>query len=829
MDKMHYLLLCAALPIALIAQEKTPVAPVQGEITSVSDFFVKADRSTLSPDETIVKCLKLSENKSFRIIKRADGTLTKRFVEEDKPAYIDNMRNKEWRAPMLKTKGYSHFFENFEDYDGEKADWLPDGWQDVSAMEPPTVYDAADGKNYTWAVNKFKGLLDGNYGAVINKKMEQDSEGNYTGFGLKQDEWLISPAFTPDEGSSIYFQYGFKPSYTLFNMKAFMDSYNSGGTLVYSFDGEGNAILELHVSTDNGATWNKVWDCVADAKSYTEKELRADLESSSYVYKQPVVSIDEYIGKEIRIAFRYVGVDGESMVVDRVSTRPVISASYSRPAGALFNGFSKELAVLNTHYLLSAPYVTSCWKNISDSECEKFEWTFAGEKSQERDLYSNMEHGIYTVPELRASKTLADDAVYSCADASMVQFGGTYTYQGSNGPTSIGLGNCRLAKKFTSWGFGRDAYADWMWTILFGLANNETWVVGKVGNYFEKPDRPYYFTEMWVNCVTDCTDDAEFVMELFHVTDGNIDSEPFALGRCKGSDVLSFDISGGAGTSTYEIIPFKFYKIENGKEVELPYIVVDSPMMAFISGFDDPSKVLYYDTFTQYEPNDDGECNTYLLFDITEENGNKKTRLLPSSVITNGKPLYLSCCFNMDAVFPWLVSDDVLEYDAHSAGGSKDFNFKSYFNASALEVTADADWLKCTKSSEKRTVGDEQYGLYEYDVKLGIEVAQLPQGVASRECEVKVEGRAVSAVIKVTQGDAGVDAVSTTLVKVAVEGDNFVIDVPADDEVTLYNVAGMQIATVKLNAGTNVVEAGNIGKGMYILRFASDAVLKVVK
>ena len=77
MDKMHYLLLCAALPIALIAQEKTPVAPVQGEITSVSDFFVKADRSTLSPDETIVKCLKLSENKSFRIIKRADGTLTK--------------------------------------------------------------------------------------------------------------------------------------------------------------------------------------------------------------------------------------------------------------------------------------------------------------------------------------------------------------------------------------------------------------------------------------------------------------------------------------------------------------------------------------------------------------------------------------------------------------------------------------------------------------------------------------------------------------------------------------------------------------------------------
>ena len=61
------------------------------------------------------------------------------------------------------------------------------------------------------------------------------------------------------------------------------------------------------------------------------------------------------------------------------------------------------------------------------------------------------------------------------------------------------------------------------------------------------------------------------------------------------------------------------------------------------------------------------------------------------------------------------------------------------------------------------------------------------------------------------------------------EGDNFVIDVPADDEVTLYNVAGMQIATVKLNAGTNVVEAENIGKGMYILRFASDAVLKVVK
>ncbi|MGN0211328.1 MAG: choice-of-anchor J domain-containing protein [Muribaculaceae bacterium] len=830
MNKFNRILMCLAVPVAFFAvpQQASAGNDVCERIVD-NGMFVKADRSAMRASTTTLKSIKLRDGKTFKILRDADGTVSARFVAPGAAnTTIGNSRNAAWVAP--RSVAHTHFFEDFEDYDLETADWIPDGWQDVSMMTPPTGSYTTANENYTWAVGQFRGILNGNYGAVIKKMMEKDANGEYTGFGSKQDEWLISPAFTPDEGSALRFQFAYKPSYTLFNMKAFMDSYNAGGVPVYKFDGEGNAILEVHVSTDNGVTWTKLWDCVEMARKFTRQQLLNDLQSSSYVFDEPVIPIDEYIGKEIRVAFRYVGADGEMMMVDRVSTRPVIEASYKRPEGALFNGFSKNLSMLSGNLMLTAPYVDTKWINTSSSNCEAFEWSFDGEGADTRDFTINHQIGFYPMPQLTASAPLADNSVYDYPDADMVQFGGTFSLGGAGEIKSAGLGNCRLAKKFTSWGFGRDAYADWMWTILFGLANNETWVVDKVGNYFEKPVSPYYFTEMWVNCVTDCTDDAEFVMELYHINDGKLDDKPFALGRCKGSDVLSFDISGGLNKSSYEIIPFKFYKVEDDKEVALPYIVVDSPMMAFISGFGDPAKVAYYDTFTQYEPNEDGECNTYLIFDITAEDGTKSSRMIPSSNITNGKPLCVSCCFNMDAVYPWLTdADGETAFEASAEGGSKLFSLRSYFDHTALSVQPSAEWVRCDVSSKSVNVDFSGYVMTEYEMSLDVKVDPLPEGVTSRECDVTVQGPAVSATYKVTQGEAGVEKVTVSRAKVAVTAGEFIVDVVADDEVDIFDACGRKVASRSLSAGRNVIAATDLPKGVYIFRFASQEVLKAVR
>lgn len=503
------------------------------------------------------------------------------------------------------------------------------------------------------------------------------------------------------------------------------------------------------------------------------------------------------------------------------------SAYYSRPAGALFNGFSKQLGLLQDYYVLTAPYSDAVWTNKS-TNADTFEWVFNGETTTDLNLTTNMPFGLYPLPQLTA-KGDGSMGVYTFPDASQVQYGGTFAYKDGSDYVSAGLGNWRIAKKYTSWGFGRDAYADWLWTVIFGSANNETWVIDQVGNFFEKPVSPYVFSEMWVNCVTECTADAEFVMSLYYVSDdGEIDGFPFATGRCAGSDVLSFDISGGmVEDSSYEIIPFKFYRTVDGEEEELSNIVIDRAFIAFISGFSDTSKVVYYDTFTQYEPNEDGECNIYLNFDITKADGTHYSRLLPSSVITNGTPLYLSACFNMDAVYPWLVGTDA-EFDAAVEGESKTFCLSSYYDAAQLTVEGAGDWLAV--QVDDATLDADGDGKDEKCVKITVTAEALPDGKTSRKSDLKITAPAVEWSIAVKQGDAGIAAAkSACSAGVAIKGGRIVVTLDAADEVTIYDAAGRLVQQATLGEGSNEIAASHLDAGLYILRFASHGVAKVVK
>ena len=495
------------------------------------------------------------------------------------------------------------------------------------------------------------------------------------------------------------------------------------------------------------------------------------------------------------------------------------TAYYKRPAGALFNGFSKNLGLLQNYVMLAPAYADATWLNTS-TNFTSGSWSFDGETSTEIDLVTNLPYSWHSMPTLNVADDNGGSDSYTFPDAQNVQFGGTLSYNDGTTDVSAGLGNWRINKKYTSWGFGRDPYADWTWTSLFGSYYNETWVVQKVGNYFEKPVRPYFFTEMWVNCVTDCSDDTEFIMELFSVDDeGKLAAEPFAIGRCAGSDVLTFDVSGGMTEDTsYEIIPFSFSKIVDGEEVPVSHLVIDGAMMAFISGFDDPAKVPYYDTFSQYEPNDDGECNSYLIFDITTATGGKDSYFMPTSYISNGKPLNLSNCFNMDATFPWLVGGDDA-FEAPVQGGSTAMQLNSYFDAAKLTVEAD-EWIDVEITD----------GTTENTVNLVVTAGQLPEGATSRQGEVRITAPAVEKTIAVTQGERGIKGVSASCTaKVAMSNGDIAVTLPTADEVTILDAAGRIVSRATLTEGRNVLPASHLAGGLYLLRFATHGTTKIVK
>jgi len=101
------------------------------------------------------------------------------------------------------------------------------------------------------------------------------------------DEWLFSQPFTPADGDSqAYFwaesDTGWCPS---------------GGT---------GATMKVHVTQPDGTPIAQVWDMCQDENWPT------------WQYRQVFLDLSAYVGQEIRLAWQYVGLDGESFALDDV-------------------------------------------------------------------------------------------------------------------------------------------------------------------------------------------------------------------------------------------------------------------------------------------------------------------------------------------------------------------------------------------------------------------------------------------------------------------------------------------------------------------------------
>lgn len=189
------------------------------------------------------------------------------------------------------------------------------------------------------------------------------------------------------------------------------------------------------MTTDDGKTWEKVWDVLDDARSYTEDELWDDGMSFVRPYHPMLVNISKYVGKNIKIAFRYYGINGESMMLDDVKVgeaTPTAAATAPNavfPIGLSLEGYNLNDGSGNVLNLALAPYKTSLeWANVSPAY-ESCTWTFPDEEGNETTSSSkNLEapeygFGQYDAPSLVTkigSKTSDATKLYDA-----VQYGGS--------------------------------------------------------------------------------------------------------------------------------------------------------------------------------------------------------------------------------------------------------------------------------------------------------------------------------------------------------------------------------------------------------------------
>ncbi len=160
----------------------------------------------------------------------------------------------------------SGMFTSFEN-DGA---W-PDGWTTLHRGTTSNLWSIRDVASYPHT---------GTYYAFVKYDSLEAS-----------DEWLISPEFgVTDNDNQVSF---YVQTTTLWP----------------------GATLKLHVTDPAGVVLATIWDLIAD-ESW-----------SSYEYRQKVLSLAAFTGQNIKLAWQYVGLDGESVFLDDISMPGVLPAA----------------------------------------------------------------------------------------------------------------------------------------------------------------------------------------------------------------------------------------------------------------------------------------------------------------------------------------------------------------------------------------------------------------------------------------------------------------------------------------------------------------------
>ena len=192
--KQTLLLMTAALAFSASAEvvetQQTKVLP-----SRLNSRIMKAAQPTA------IKTLKSGAKADLQLVRTADGRFSKQIVRKDngvKPLAV----NRPSQAPAA----LGSLNEDFGGWDGETFNWIPEGWSEINS-DDPTVQEYIN--TFSWHVEEGGGFLpqptSGNLCAIYYA-MNQN-----TYLGAPQDEWLITPVITVEEGQQLQVSLSYTP------------------------------------------------------------------------------------------------------------------------------------------------------------------------------------------------------------------------------------------------------------------------------------------------------------------------------------------------------------------------------------------------------------------------------------------------------------------------------------------------------------------------------------------------------------------------------------------------------------------------------------------
>ena len=602
-----------------------------------------------------------------------------------------------------KAPAESVLFESFEGWDGENINWTPEGWTvdmrgEVERKESWTPYTP----------NPMYGLVnvpDGKYGYAV-------SYGS-----ARQDEWLISPEVDVAEGYTLTYWLFLDPVY-LFNI----DNVD-WDTLEFTEEPEVAATLQIWAQPA-GEEWVMLHDYADDFRGLSFLELSYMTPASM---EKKNISLDTFVGKKVKIAFRYVGIDGNTMIIDAISVGypELDDISYMDPYSTLYWGFGKNwhLSSAGADVAMIPVYEPITWTNLSYHEGAVYEWSYIDPITFEETTDNNpdgltvayepnysseatLTNNFIAPPVLNASAPMSTPTSYSAPYLCM-QAGGkpTLTFNDASTfePTLFQFAPHLTDITYITCDdetigdnaipvFGYNNHTDQYWLKYSindeaPLENNFSRLEA-IANLFWASPAPLVVNGITAYGWGKVDTDAEFTATIYGInSEWSKDIETFteiASAKLKGADfIVQYPDDKG-----YICMPFAF---------ENPVVVratEEHPaFFIMLSGFNS-KKVEYFAPLQSSLPDPNYICWGYILNHINLEGLSDRPEyynIKPMVYKQDGEYVdpYAAFAIGLDAEYPWLTTD-VTEVEIPSNGAPVEVKLGSYFDGSKLTVETPA-------------------------------------------------------------------------------------------------------------------------------------------
>ncbi len=589
-----------------------------------------------------------------------------------------------------------------------------------------------------------------------------------------------------------------------------------------------SATLKVYIR-ENGGEWKEIYDIEPAWRNYTLNDLFNNYYNQRS--EDVVISLKNYDGKEVEIAFRYVGIRGNTMELDKVVVdKAKLTALYQRPAGTMYWGLSKniEYPLVATDggsvrtFLHVPAYTDLTWANRSSANVESVSWQYntdlgTDKAFTEKDLVSNfipsrgIEGQLYAAPVLTVKAQDFADESYKlpvlgvCAGGAPEMDGKTYPLTLAN-VQKDDVNFLFNSQSIPLSGFHK--FTKNIWTqMLLGKNPTDSAYYAPFGfmTKYEKPTKPYIVKRVWVLAYGMISETSKFGFAFYRCSPNDMPYAGFAGAECAYADIAKVPM----GNFNYYAIPFDVAPTEGTDPV-----VIDRDVFGLVYGLDcDQNNTIYLLQTISYDKND---TNSQYFYLSGMKNGSPTSAVLPATSLTdtNGNELKTHLFMELETEFPWLKAIKETSLTVGAVGGDVKLCLDSYKDASELTVAvtdeqgAEATWLT--------TVGAGK----DTDAVITATAQPLPEGASERVAKVKVSYPTCQDVeFTITQTPAtGITTVKNSPLAVTVNGDNIVVS-NVVGEVVIYDVTGKMVAKAHANGTANI--ATSLSNGVYIIKSAT--------